>query len=143
MHKNLKIICNSTNKPKLIKTEFSLAIIGGILLQFNQVNLQQYLDQCFKVISEKEEMVSTFCVPVVCSAHLMRGVKYLVESSKWSHRNNQLKQLILKITYAVYHMFFTQYIGKTFLEHMQILEKAINRHDVDALVLGIDESKKN
>ena len=40
LHTNLKIICNSTNQPKLIKTDFSLAIKGGILLQFNQVNLQ-------------------------------------------------------------------------------------------------------
>ena len=80
-----------------MKTNFSLAIMGGILLQFYQVNLQHYLDQCFKVISEEEEMLSTFCVPVVCSAHLMTGVKYFVERSKWYHRSKQLKQLILKV----------------------------------------------
>ena len=116
LHKNLKIICNSTDKPKLIKTDFSLPAMGGILLQFNQVNLQHYLDQCFKLISEEEEMLSTFCVPVVsgcllcssclrlfvvfqlfavvccvpvvCGTHLMKGVKYFIERS-----NKQLKQL--------------------------------------------------
>ena len=38
-------------------------------------------------------------------------------------------------------MFSTQYIDEFFLEQLRILEKTINRHDVDALVLGIDESK--
>ena len=146
MHENLKINCNSTDKPKLIKTDFSLAIIGGILLQFNQVNIQQYLDQRFKVISENEEMLCTFCVLVVCSAHLMRGVKYFVERSKWYHRNKQLKQLMLKvfgrlivchdfniikkIAYAAYHVFSTQYIDEFFQKQLRILEKTVNRHDV-------------
>ena len=38
-------------------------------------------------------------------------------------------------------MFSTQYIDEFFLEQLRILEKTINRHDVDALVLGIDKSK--
>ena len=42
-------------------------------------------------------MGRTFRVPVVCSVHLMRGLKYFAERSKWYHRNKQLKQLILKV----------------------------------------------
>ena len=38
-------------------------------------------------------------------------------------------------------MFSTQCIDEFFLEQLRILEKSINRHDVDALVLGIEESK--
>ena len=65
-----------------------------------------------------------FCVLVVCSTQLMRGVKYFVERSKWYHGNKQLKQLILrvlgrlivchdfnimkKIVYAAYHVFPAQ-----------------------------------
>ena len=91
-------------------------------------------------------MLSTFCVPVVCSAHLMRGVKYFVERSKWYHRNKQLKQLMLKLlgrlivchdfniikkfAHAAYHVFSTQYIDEFFLEQLRILEKTINRNDV-------------
>ena len=38
-------------------------------------------------------------------------------------------------------MFSTQYTEESFLQQLRILEKTINRHDVDALVLGIDKSK--
>ena len=107
LHRNLKIICNSTDKPKLIKIDSSLAFIGGILLQFYQANLQKYLDLCFKVISGEEEILRTFCVSVVCSAHLMKRVKYFVESSMWYHQNKQHKQLILNVLghLTVYHDF--------------------------------------
>ena len=125
LHRNLKIICNSTDKPKLIKTDFSLAIIGSILLLFNQVNLQQYLDQCFKVISEEEEMLITFCVPVVCSAHLMRGVKYFVERLKWYHRNKQVKQLILKV------------LGRLIVCHDFIIIKKLHMHPTICFLLSI------
>ena len=38
-------------------------------------------------------------------------------------------------------MFSTQYIDEFFVEQLRIQEKTNNRHDIDALVLDIDESK--
>ena len=37
------------------------------------------MDWCFKVNSEEEQMLSSFCVSVVCSAPLIRGVKYFLK----------------------------------------------------------------
>lgn len=43
-------------------------------------------------------MLSTFCAPVVCSAHLMKGVKYFVKSSMRYHRNKEHKQPVLDVS---------------------------------------------
>ena len=40
-------------------------------------------------------------------------------------------------------MFSIQYIDEVFLEQWPILEHVINRHDVDALGLGIDKSNQS
>ena len=40
-------------------------------------------------------------------------------------------------------MFSIQYIDEVFLDQWPILEHVINRHDVDALGLGIDKSNQS
>ena len=46
-------------KPKLIMTDFSLAIISGVQKECNRENIKKYLEKCFEIITDKEEMLPT------------------------------------------------------------------------------------
>ena len=54
-------------KPKLITTDFSLAIISGLLKEYNRQNIKEYLEKCFELIIVKERMPSDITVVSVCS----------------------------------------------------------------------------
>ena len=83
-------------KPKLIMTDFSLAIISGVQKECNRENIKKYLEKCFEIITDKEEMPSNITVLSVCSIYLLRGIKYFIEKSQWYHQNEALKKIILK-----------------------------------------------
>ena len=73
-----------------------MANIFGVLQEYNRQNIKEYLEKCFKIIAEKDEMPSKINVVSVCSAQLLRGIKYFIEKSQWCHRNKELKKIVLK-----------------------------------------------
>ena len=81
IQKNLLSLVNLSlsMKPNLIMTNFSLAIISGVLKVYNRQNIKEYLEKYFETIIDKEEMPSKITVVNVCSAHLLRSITYLIE----------------------------------------------------------------
>ena len=77
-------------------TDFSLAIISGVIKEYNRQNLKEHLEKCFQTIIDNEEIPSNITVVSVCSAHLLRGIKNFIEKSQWYHRNKALKKIVLK-----------------------------------------------
>ena len=51
-------------KPKLVMTDFSLAVISGVR------NRKEYLEKCFEIIIDKEKIPSKITVVSICSAYL-------------------------------------------------------------------------
>ena len=82
-------------KPKFIVTDFSLAIISRALKEYNNQNIKEYWEICFKIIIDKEEMPSNINFVSVSSAQLSRGIKYFIEKSHWYHRNETYKKKIV------------------------------------------------
>ena len=66
IQKNLLSLVNlsSNMKPKLVMTDFSLAVISGVR------NRKEYLEKCFEIIIDKEKIPSKITVVSICSAYL-------------------------------------------------------------------------
>ena len=141
IQKKLSLVNLSSNmKTKLIMTDFSLAIISGVLKEYNR-----YLEKCFEIIIGEEEMPCNITAVSVCSAPLLRGIKYFVEKSQWYHQNKALKKTLLKnlgcivvytdfsivrtIVKSVYYVFSSQFITDKYIEQLRILEKAVNQYN--------------
>ena len=73
-------------KPKLIMTDFGLSIISWVLKEYNRQNIKEYLEKCFKIITDKEEMPSKIIVVSVRSTHVLRSIKYFIEKLQWYHQ---------------------------------------------------------
>ena len=151
IQKNLLSLVNlsSNVKPKLIMTDFSLAIISGVIKEYNRQNLKEYLEKCFQIITDNEEMPSNITVVSVCSAHLLRGIKYFTEKLQWYHRNKALKKIVLKslghfvvcsdfsivktIVKFVYYVISSKFITDKYMTQLRVLEKAINQYKEGSL----------
>ena len=136
-------------KPKLITTNVSFAIISGILKEYNRQNIKEYLEKCFKIINDKEKMLSNVTDVSVSSVHLLRGKEYFIEKSQWLHRIKALKKAVLKslgrlvvctdfsivktIVKLVYYVFSSQCITDKYIKQLRILEKAINQYNEGSL----------
>ena len=136
-------------KPKLIITDLSLVIIPGVLMEYNGQNTTEYLEKCFEIIADKEEMPPNITVLSVCSAHLLRDIKYFIKKSQCYHRNKTLKKIVLKslgglvvrtdfsvvktIDKSVYYVFSSQFITDKYIQQLRILEKAINQYNDGSL----------
>ena len=128
-------------KPKIIMTDFSLAIISGVLEKYNRQNIKEYLEKCVEIIICKEEILSNITVVSVCSAHLLRGIKYFIEKSQWYHRSKALKKIVFKslarlvvctgfsivkkIMKSVYYLFSSKFITDKYVDQLRILEKEL------------------
>ena len=66
IQKNLLSLVNlsSNMKPKLVMTDFSLAVISGVR------NRKEYFEKCFEIIIDKEKIPSKITVVSICSAYL-------------------------------------------------------------------------
>ena len=64
IQKNLLDLVNlsSNVKTKLIMIDFNLAIISEVLKEYNRQNLKEYLEKCFQIIIDNEEMHSNITV---------------------------------------------------------------------------------
>ena len=82
IQKNLLSLVNflSNMKPKLIMTDFSLAIITGMLKECNRRNIKECLEKCFEIIIDREQMPSSITAVTVCSAHHSRSIKYSLKN---------------------------------------------------------------
>ena len=67
-------------------TDFGLAIISWVLKEYNRQYIKEYLEKCFKIIIDKEEIPSKIIVVSVCSTHVLRSVKYFIEKLQWYHQ---------------------------------------------------------
>ena len=75
----LSLVNLSSNiKRKLKMTDLSLAINSGVLKKYNRQNIKEYLEKCFEIIIDKEEMFSKITFVSVCSAHLLKCIKYFI-----------------------------------------------------------------
>ena len=58
--------------PKIVVLDFSLAVIGGVLLQFNRRMLKEYLDDCYQTIVLKDESSMPLCIRCTCFDTMQR-----------------------------------------------------------------------
>ena len=99
---------HSSPIPKIIVLDFSLAISEVVLDSFNKITLLDYLDKCYKILKEeREEYLNTF--PVICSGKLIRAIKRFTENAVFT---------LVVLT--------TKYISEDYLNHLHIVEKAMN-----------------
>ena len=134
--------------PKVIVLNFSLAIVWVVLESFNKITLLDYLDKCYKILKEeREEYLNT--IPVICSGHLIPAIKRFTENAVPCCKNKTLKNFCMKITgrltmtkqfeildrlgRSTLVVLTTKYISKDYLNHLHIVEKAINKFNFEPL----------
>ena len=134
--------------PKIIVLGFSLAIAGAVLDSFNKITLLDYLEKCYKTLKEeREEYLNT--IPVICNGHLIRAIKRFTENAVPCCKNKTLKNFCMKITgrltmtkqfeildrlgRSTLVVLTTKYISKDYLNHLHIVEKAINNSNFEPL----------
>ena len=133
---------------KIIVLDFSLAIAGVVLDSFNKINLLDYLEKCYKILKdEREEYLNA--IPVICSGHLIRAIKRFTENAVPCCKNKTLKNFCIKIMRKLIMtkqfeilerlgrstlvVLTTRYISKDYLNHLHIVEKAINNFNFEPL----------
>ena len=115
-----------------------------MLKEYNRQNIKEYLEKCFELITDKEEMSSNITVVSVCSVHLLRGIRYFTEKLQWYHRNKALKKIVLKslghfvvctdfsivktVVKLVYYVLSSKFITDKYMTQLRVLEKAINQY---------------
>ena len=135
--------------PKIIVLDFNLAIAGAVLDSFNKITLLDYLDKCYKILKEeREEYLNT--IPVICSGHLIPAIKRFTENAVPCCKNKTLKnensmkitgRLIMSKQFEILDrlgrstlvVLTTKYISKDYLNHLHIVEKAINKFNFEPL----------
>ena len=139
---------SSPNFPKIIALDFSLAIAVAVLDSFNKINLLDYLDKCYKTLNkEREEYLNT--ISVISSGHLIRAIKRFTENAVLCCKNKTLKNFCMKIMGRLIMskqfemldrlgrltlvVLTTKYISKGYLNHLHIVEKALNNFNFEHL----------
>ena len=134
--------------PKIIVRNFSLAIVEAVLDSFNKISLLYYLDKCYKILKEeREEYLNT--ITVICSRHLIRAIKRFAENAVLCCKNKTLKNFCMKMMgrlimtkqfeildrlgRSTLVVLTTKYISKDYLNHLHIVEKAINNFNFEPL----------
>ena len=54
-----------------------------MLKEYNRQYIKEYLDKRFKLINDNEEMPSNITSVNICSAHILRGIRYFIEKLQW------------------------------------------------------------
>ena len=119
-----------------------------VLDSFIKINLLDYLEKCYKILKdEREEYLNA--IPVICSGHLIRAIKRFTENAVPCCKNKTLKNFCMKIMRKLIMtkqfeilerlgrstlvVLTTRYISKGYLNHLHIVEKAINNFNFEPL----------
>ena len=135
--------------PKIVVLDFSLAVIGGVLLQFNRRTLKEYLDDCYQTVVLKDESSMPLCIPYVCAAHVLRRCKEFM--CRFTGKSKPLKELIMRLMGKLIQcrnisqiekraalaakVFCLRKVSESFLADLRSLEKVINKVDDSSISL--------
>ena len=143
-----KIYGQRLKQPKILIMDFSLALISGAIMAYNQQTITTYLDICYDYVNGKTVILPPTLV-FVCAAHILNRVKIFLKQKKSQNVHLILKLMgklitstdmkeIKKIAEVSQVVFDSRKITKQVLENTAVLEQMINDKYIPTLVENLD-----
>lgn len=86
-------IRSGAKAPKEVVTDYSLALLNGVAMAFNECSLQNYVHRCFSAISATNSEIEILTVLRIDIAHL---IKFLANWSCFTKSQPHVKDFFLR-----------------------------------------------